>query len=521
MAESNPLLHQPVEEANAVSPITNIIQDGLSLEKAMDQCLGDHFGWTQIFQLLIISFAWAIDAQQVFISIFTDAAPTWHCTQISDVPCNSTTNVCAISQGSWAWDLPAHVSTVSEWTLQCSSSVITSLPAASFFIGCFIGGIVLSPLADSNLGRKRMLVISCLVMSLGAFMAAFSTNVWMYAALRFVSGFGRAPITTCALVLPTEMLGRRWRGHVSLITYSFFTVGFLSLPAIAYACRGCSWRIIYLLTSVPAILYALLAHLTVFESPRWLFLRGRLEEAILILGKLLKSQPPSTKTLTSIWSQGCTQWVIPDNENMFSAIKNLGSRASAVRRLLAVMVVGFGIAMVYFGMPLGVGKLGFNLYLSVTLNALLELPASVMAFILLRNHIRRKSAILTLTLLSGIFSATCVVHSDREELKMGMELSSFFCACTAFDILLIYVVELFPAYVRNTAMAMVRQAILLGAATSPILVAADQEKSLVQYGVLGAGIGFCGLLVIFLPETQGKAMYDTMEEQECEQRTNK
>lgn len=96
-------------------------------------------------------------------------------------------------------------------------------------------------------------------------------------------GFGRATIGTSSLVLATELVGKRWRGQVSVIGFLCFTIGFLSLPAMAYANRGYSWRNLYLWTSVPTVLYCALVKLLVQESPRWLLVRGKMEEAVAAL----------------------------------------------------------------------------------------------------------------------------------------------------------------------------------------------------------------------------------------------
>ncbi|KAF5949019.1 hypothetical protein HYC85_014976 [Camellia sinensis] len=147
-------------------------------------------------------------------------------------------------------------------------------------------------LTDSSpLGRKNMLLLFCLLMSLaGLSTVFFSTNIWIYSALRFVSGFGRSTIGTFALVLSTELVGKRWRPQVGIIGFICFTLGFLSLPAIAYLNRGSSWRLLYPWTCVPAIFYCVLFHFLALESPRWLFLRGRKQEFLVTL-KTLALQP--------------------------------------------------------------------------------------------------------------------------------------------------------------------------------------------------------------------------------------
>lgn len=206
------LLHQPPSHSDSsCSPKTST-----QLEETIERCIGD-FGWKQFIQASLISMSWAFDAQQTFISVFTDAQQTWHCntnTTTTGTRCNITTNLCLLPKAddaSWSWDLPSYTSTVSEWSLQCAGSFITGLPTSSFFVGCLAGGFLLATLADSLLGKKKSLVLSCLLMSLSGMLTAASTNIWMYSALRFLYGFGRATVGTSALVLASEIVGKRWR----------------------------------------------------------------------------------------------------------------------------------------------------------------------------------------------------------------------------------------------------------------------------------------------------------------------
>ncbi|CAN6289226.1 unnamed protein product [Urochloa humidicola] len=100
---------------------------------------------------------------------------------------------------------------------------------------------------------------------------------------------------------------------------------------------------------------------------------------------------------------------------------------------------------------------------------------------------------------------------------MAAEVASFFAACTAFDVMLVYAVELFPTSARSSAVGMVRQALVLGGAAAPVLVALGRESgrgSSWSFGVFGVAIGCSGMFVACLPETRGKTMSDTMEEEE-------
>src|SRR4051812_31067280 len=90
---------------------------------SIDDTIETYMGATGALQLLkavLLAFAWAFDAQQVFISVFTAAEPSWPCTG-TDASCTAAAaSPCALPAGSWAWDRPAVTSVVSEWSLKCA-----------------------------------------------------------------------------------------------------------------------------------------------------------------------------------------------------------------------------------------------------------------------------------------------------------------------------------------------------------------------------------------------------------------
>ncbi|MCD7459709.1 hypothetical protein HAX54_041687 [Datura stramonium] len=105
----------------------------ISLDDTIEVCIRD-FRWSQFVQVILVSLAWVFDTQQSFISVITDALPTWHYTS-----CQINKNICKLPKDKWRWDLPTCTSIVSDWSLECSSSVITDIPASSLFIGSLIG----------------------------------------------------------------------------------------------------------------------------------------------------------------------------------------------------------------------------------------------------------------------------------------------------------------------------------------------------------------------------------------------
>ncbi|KAK6154561.1 hypothetical protein DH2020_008809 [Rehmannia glutinosa] len=317
----------------------------------------------------------------------------------------------------------------------------------------------------------------------------------MYTGFRFISGFGRSTIGTCTLVLASELVGKKWRGNVGIFGLLCYNLGFLSLPLIAFLLRRYSWRLIYLSTCCPCVCYSLLLYFSAHESPRWLFLKGRKEEFANTL-KSLTSSPQYLNILTENFFENYMEQTTKSREHhLYTALKILLKKGWAFKRLIVVMVVGFGVGMAYYGMPFGLGNLSFNLYLSVTLNALSESLSSSTLFFLI-GKMTRKGSVVVLALLSGICNVMSVLVKLKG-LQMGLELLSFFCACMAFDILLIYTLELFPTCVRNSAVSMMREATLFGGFIGPLLVEVGRKNGLLSYGVFGATIVLCGLFVVW------------------------
>lgn len=378
-------------------------------------------------------------------------------------------------------------------------------------------------LADKLLGRKKTVLLSCLLTSITAFLTSLSPNIWIYALLRFSNGFARSGIGICCLVLSTESVGRKWRGQVGQYGFLFFTFGFLSLPLMAYPTRH-SWRTLYKLISILPLTYSLLIVPFISESPRWLAIRGRVEEAREILSKYARLNGKNLPANVTISVPSEAKLNGNDDHASISSKQSLWSRRWARKRIILVMIAGFGIGFVYYGVQLNVENLNFDIYFSVAVNAIMEIPAVIFGSVLLSFVDRR----LLLSLSAYIAGAACILciffSSNSGKISKGSlgqliaESLGFTAVSTAFDVLYIYCVELFPTNMRNIAVSMLRQALMLGAAIAPVLVVLGRSRPSLSFLVFGVLAIQSGLLIFRLPETRNAPLYDTLEQQEKEER---
>ena len=163
-------------------------------------------------------------------------------------------------------------------------------------------------------------------------------------------------------------------------------------------------------------------------------------------------------------------------------------RRWALQRIIATMILGFVIGVAYFGMLFGVENLGFNIYLSVIFNASLLIPTNMLTLFFIERW-NRKVSLFAFCTTSGICSIIrVVVCNGKEGIQIGLELASFFCSSLAYNVLMIFTIELFPTSVRNLTTSLARQAIVVGSVFDPIMNLAGRKNEFLSFGIFGLTI---------------------------------
>ncbi|WP_233871268.1 MFS transporter [Paraburkholderia adhaesiva] len=145
--------------------------------------------------------------------------------------------------------------------------------------GAVVGGGVWGMLAD-RIGRKPVFVGSLLLLAAMSLGLAFTpTGGWIYmAVLRVVIGFCTGGYFV-QIALVHEFIPPRRRAALTGVVSAITTGGlFLGAFSGAFLIPAIGWRFTFALGAAPAII-ALIGAFYVPESPRWLSLQGRREEA--------------------------------------------------------------------------------------------------------------------------------------------------------------------------------------------------------------------------------------------------
>jgi MFS family permease len=155
---------------------------------------------------------------------------------------------------------------------------------AIYVAGACVGALFFGQLTD-RFGRKRLFMTTLGVYLVGTVLTAFSMNPMWYFACRFLTGTGIGGEYAAINSAIDELIPAKYRGRIDVAINGSFWVGaaggsLLTIPLLDPSVVDASygWRLAFGLGAILA-LGVLLVRRKVPESPRWLFIHGREDEA--------------------------------------------------------------------------------------------------------------------------------------------------------------------------------------------------------------------------------------------------
>ncbi|KAG4911363.1 hypothetical protein GLYMA_20G246500v4 [Glycine max] len=163
--------------------------------------------------------------------------------------------------------------------------VIVGMALIGAIFGAAIGGVI-----NDHLGRKTATIIADICFGAGSVIMGLAGNPYVIIFGRFLVGLGVGSASVTAPVYIAEVSPSEIRGGLVSANTLMITAGqFLSF-IVNYGLTRVpgTWRWMLGLSGFPAVLqFVLISFLP--ESPRWLYMKNRREEAILVLSKIYSS----------------------------------------------------------------------------------------------------------------------------------------------------------------------------------------------------------------------------------------
>lgn len=158
---------------------------------------------------------------------------------------------------------------------------------SSLLFGCVLGSAIAGRLTDFY-GRKKILLVVSILFAVTSLATAMAPNFAAFVAARFIGGLAVGGASILSPMYVAEVSPPSLRGRLGTLYQMSIVTGILASYAINYLLRDvgpANWRWMFVTGVVPSLLFFLLL-LGVPETPRFLFMAGKEQQAIAILERI-------------------------------------------------------------------------------------------------------------------------------------------------------------------------------------------------------------------------------------------
>ncbi|KAF1844936.1 MFS sugar transporter-like protein [Cucurbitaria berberidis CBS 394.84] len=255
------------------------------------------------------------------------------------------------------------------------AATIQAITVGAYTLGCFFGAVATIWLGNM-LGRKRTIFYGSVIMIIGAILQTAAFGLPQLIIGRWITGFGNGMNTSTVPMWQSETSKPHRRGQMVMIEGSLIVFGvmlsyWLDLGFSFLEPSSIAWRFpigfqialaIFILVAIPGLP----------ESPRWLVLKGRNDEALDVLAAL-SDLPPDDRRIQQEF-QEVTDVVFEMSKGGFRECFKMNRNRNFHRTVLAYINQMFqqisGINLVtYFAATIFENSIGLSPFLSRLLSA--------------------------------------------------------------------------------------------------------------------------------------------------------
>ncbi|EEF48257.1 polyol transporter 5 [Ricinus communis] len=168
---------------------------------------------------------------------------------------------------------------------------------------CSLIGSLASGKTSDYIGRRYTIVLAAATFLIGALLMGLAPSYPFLVAGRVVAGIGVGYSLMIAPVYSAELSPAMTRGFLTSLPEVFIVFGILLGYILNYALSGLpihiNWRVMLGLAAIPSILIGV-GVIAMPESPRWLVIQGRVDEAKRVLVKVSDSTEEAESRLAEI-----------------------------------------------------------------------------------------------------------------------------------------------------------------------------------------------------------------------------
>ncbi|CAG2162653.1 unnamed protein product [Oppiella nova] len=414
----------------------------------------------------------------------------------------------------WCKDVPNDYM----YDLVCDRSNYASLSQSLYMFGFLITGLILSQFADKY-GRKPLVWVSFIIEIIALTSSALSVNITQYSISRLFVGLSMYGCSGAMCTSLLESCGPKHRSDIYMLSGIGWVLGCVVIPGTAFWFRD--FRYMNWIALLP-IGFLMVWFYFIPESPRWLITNGRISEGKEVLRNIIKQNGLSDQDFDEKFAE-FTKHLLRNEESEKSAktytVLDLLKTSNLRKYTLIFWFSWIVVGLVYYGFSLNMDEFGGNFYITFLLSGVVELPSAFISITALRYIGRRTALIIFLVIIA--VSSLAIIPTTDSTLKVTFALIGKFAVGALWWIYEVYVPEVYPTVLRNTGAGTSSSFSRVGSMASPFMknLAAITSLTFVMtfYAIISL---FIAVLALFLPETKGIEIPDTLDEVET-QKTQK
>ena len=381
-----------------------------------------------------------------------------------------------------------------EWGLSTGQlGIIGSATPFGYLFGAAIAGLL-----GDRIGRKKVMMYALLFYCVFSLLAAAAPSFEIFLVARVLAGVGTGAESAIIAPYLAEFVPAARRGWFIGALAGFFSFGFVGaaiLGRLVVPTMDGGWRWAQVITAVP-VLMVLWWRRSLHESPRYLMLKGRTDEAELVVadferraeratGRPLPPVPAAAKNEAAAHAFSTGQ----NKQGLVPALRFLWSRDMA-RRTAVVWTLWFVITFAYYGFFSWIPTLLVDRGITITKSFefsiiiyLAQIPGYFSAA-WLNERADRKNTIAAY-LIGAAISAYALSQMDTSLtiIIAGAFLSFFLVGVYAG--LYAYTPEVFPTFIRATGTGLASAFGRIGSIIAPAVI-----------GFFAVTLGFAGVFTM-------------------------
>lgn len=281
---------------------------------------------------------------------------------------------------------------------------------SSLLLGAFVGCIPASLIADM-FSRRVAITVGAVTFLLGGALQTGATNKEFMMAGRFFAGMSIGQLALLVPLYQSEIAHPSIRGRLTTLQQFFLGIGALTAAWINYGMihnylgTALQWRFPLGFQMAPAI-PLLFVTLILPESPRWLMLKGREDEALVTLAKLHARGDTSDPFVLGEFHE--MQAKIREEASIDQGWGQIFHNPQNFRRVMLGVILQFsvqmtGVSFLQYYAPRIFAKVGFSTETTLLLGAAGGFPnmASQFAVVMLVDKLGRRRPLIVCNAISG------------------------------------------------------------------------------------------------------------------------